>query len=302
LHFKIHLVEKIFMNKIGVITVTYNSSTVISEFLCSLLAQEAVNFHLYAVDSHSSDDTLSKISSLHSEKITLLAQNENVGFAKGNNIGIAQAINDGCDGLLLINNDTVFEKDFITKLLELNKSTPEVILAPKIYYPDKQTIWCAGGGFKPHHAWAAYHRGENEVDNGQYDSDCNCDFVPMCCVLIPLEAWSKVGELDEKYFLYSEDADWFYRARQIGVKLRYCFEATLIHKVSSLTGGAKSRTGAWYGARNRIYFLRKHFSGWVRYKFLAVYCGGMLVKLILRQYSFKEFGWRIKGMLQGFKL
>jgi GT2 family glycosyltransferase len=190
----------------------------------------------------------------------------------------------------------------LSKLLKSRHRYLNVVLAPKIYYPDNQTIWCAGGGFKPEQAYAAYHRGENEIDSGQYNSDCYCDFVPMCCVMIPVSVWLKLGQLDEKYFIYSEDADWFYRAKQLGIKLRYCFEPSLIHKVSSLTGGAKSKTGAWYGSRNRIYFLRKHFSGWLRYKFLSVYCGGMLIKLILRQYSFKEFGWRVSGAIQGFKL
>lgn len=290
------------MSKLGIITVTYNSSAVIDEFLHSLLYQDAVKWHLYVVDSFSVDDTLSKINTFHSEQITLLAQNENVGFAKGNNLGIAQAITDGCDELLLINNDTIFADDFLSKLLKSRNQYPNAVLTPKIYYPDNRTIWSAGGGFKPEQAYAAYHIGENELDDGQYDNDSYCDFVPMCCVMIPVSVWHKVGQLDEKYFIYSEDADWFYRAHKLAVKLRYCFEPSLIHKVSSLTGGAKSRTGAWYGSRNRVYFLRKHFSGWLRYKCLSVYCGGMLIKLILRQYSFKEFAWRVSGVMQGFKL
>lgn len=290
------------MNSLGVITVTYNSGAVIDEFLVSLFAQVDVNWHLYVVDSSSQDDTCNKIIAYNSEKITLIQQNENVGFAKGNNIGISRAIFDGCNELLLINNDTAFDKGFLTKLLKNRDCNPDLILTPKIYYPNKTTLWCAGGGFKPNRAYAAYHIGENEIDNGQYDSNYFCSFVPMCCVMIPVSAWLKVGQLDEKYFIYSEDADWFHRAKQLGIKLRYCFEPSLIHKVSSLTGGAKSKTGAWYGSRNRIYFLRKHFSGWLRYKFLSVYCGGMLIKLILRQYSFKEFGWRVSGAIQGFKL
>lgn len=288
--------------KIGIITVTYNSSAVIDEFLVSLFEQVGVNWHLYVVDSASQDDTCNKISAYNSERITYIQQNENVGFAKGNNIGISRAIIDGCDDLLLVNNDTVFDDLFLNKLLKHRDNYPDVVLTPKIYYPDKATLWCAGGGFKPNRAYAAYHRGENEIDIGQYNHDYYCDFVPMCCVMIPISVWLKVGQLDEKYFIYSEDADWFYRAKYLGVKLRYCFEPSLIHKVSSLTGGAKSKTGAWYGSRNRIYFLRKHFAGWQRYKFLGVYCGGMLIKLILRQYSCQEFLWRVSGVVQGFKL
>lgn len=290
------------MNKIGIVTVTYNSSLVIDEFLDSMVKQTWLSWQLYIVDSASQDDTLKKVAAYSDNRIIVLPQSQNIGFARGNNIGIAQAISDGCNELLLINNDTIFAADFLSKLLKSRSQYSNTILTPKIYYPDNRTIWCVGGGFKPERAYAAYHRGENEIDNGQYDNDYYCDFVPMCCVMIPLPVWEKVGQLDEKYFIYSEDADWFYRAHKLGIKLMYCFEPLLIHKVSSLTGGAKSRTGAWYGSRNRIYFLRKHFSGWIRYKLLSIYCGGMLLKLIFRHYSFKEFIWRISGAIQGFKL
>lgn len=290
------------MNKLGIVTVTYNSSLVIEEFLDSLLKQSWRSWQLYIVDSASQDETLKKISQYTDNRFTLLAQSQNVGFACGNNIGTIMAIKDGCDELLLINNDTIFTADFLSKLLKSRNQYPNTVLTPKVYYPDIRTIWCAGGGFNPERAYAAYHRGENEIDNGQYDNDYYCVFVPMCCVMIPVPIWEKVGQLDEKYFIYSEDADWFYRAHKLDIKLIYCFRSLIIHKVSSLTGGAKSKIGAWYGSRNRVYFLRKHFCGWQRYKFLSVYCGGMLIKLICRKYSINEFRWRISGVIQGFKL
>lgn len=290
------------MNKIGIITVSYNSGLVIEEFLDSLLRQSYSDWQLYIVDSASHDDTLTKIANYVEARITILPQSKNVGFASGNNIGVAKAIADGCNELLLINNDTIFAPDFLDKFCNLRKQYPHAILTPKIYYPDNLTLWCAGGGFRPERAYAAYHRGENEIDNGQYDSNDYCDFVPMCCVMIPLQSWYKVGELDEKFFIYSEDADWFYRAHKLDIKLMYCFGLSLIHKVSSLTGGAKSKIGAWYGSRNRVYFLRKHFSGWQCSRLLATYCGGMLIKLILRKYSIKEFYWRLSGVINGFRL
>lgn len=290
------------MTKLAIITVTYNSAAVIDEFLGSLLRQTFFDWHLYLVDSASIDETLIKVGMVKDNRITVLPQKNNVGFANGNNIGIEQARVDGYKELLLINNDTIFDSDFLTKLLRSRKQYPTAVLAPKIYYPDNKTIWCAGGGFKPFQAYAAYHRGENEIDNGQYDCDYSCDFVPMCCVLIPARIWNKVGELDEKYFIYSEDADWFYRASLLKVKLWYCFESSLIHKVSSLTGGAQSATGAFYGSRNRIYFLRKHFSGARKLRYIATYLGGMWWKLIWRRYHLREFLWRIKGSIDGFYL
>lgn len=290
------------MVKVGIITVTYNSSHVIDDFLNSLILQQYQNWQLYIVDSASTDDTLQKFARFHSEKIIILPQNKNIGFAAGNNLGIARAITNGCNELLLINNDTIFSPDFLIKLLQSRKEHPYAVLTPKIFYPDGKTLWCAGGGFKPAQAYAAYHRGENEIDAGQYDYDGTCDFVPMCCVLIPVQIWQKVGALDEKFFIYSEDADWFYRAKLCSVQLRYCYQPRLIHKVSSLTGGAQSAIGAFYGSRNRIYFLRKNFSGIHKFRHITIYLLGVWYKLLMQRYKWREFLWRLRGCFYGFFL
>lgn len=291
------------MIKLAIITVTYNSSSVINEFLQALLEQDYIHWQLYLVDSASSDDTLLEVAKYADPRIKLLANQSNIGFAAGNNLGIGQAIADGYDEFLLINNDTEFVAGFLSKFLKSRVAYPEYVLTAKIrYFKPAITIWSAGGGFKPDHAWAAYHIGENEVDYGQYDMDYECDFVPMCCVLIPLAAWLKVGELDAKYFIYSEDADWFYRAKLVQVQLMYCHLPVIYHKVSSLTGGAKSYLGAFYGSRNRAYFICKHFYGLQRVMYLAKYFVGMFVALLTKKYTWQEFKWRIPAFWQGLRL
>ena len=291
------------MTKLAIITVTYNSASVIEPFIHALLAQNYPHWQLYLVDSASTDSTLQQIVSYADSRIRLLSQIKNIGFAAGNNVGIQQAIIDGCDEFLLINNDTEFAADFLSILLAQRHKYPSEVLTPKIYYYNPiNTIWSAGGGFKPRHAWAAYHIGENEIDLGQYDHDYACDFVPMCCVLIPLSAWNKVGRLDEKYFIYSEDADWFYRAKLTKICLHYCYEPVIYHKVSSLTGGSKSYLGSFYGSRNRAYFICKHFDGWQRAVYLSKYFVGMFVALASKKYTWQEFCWRLPAFFKGMKL
>ena len=300
----IHLLFGIYdMTKLAIITVTYNSAEVVEGFLNSLLQQTKLDWNLYLVDSASSDNSCDLVLAYADSRITLLPQNTNVGFAKGNNLGIKRAIQDGATDFLLINNDTEFPAEFLSQLLTERGKYPNEILTTKIYYFEQPNlIWSAGGGFKPHQAWAAYHIGDNEIDNGQYDQDYACDFVPMCCVLIPLSIWNQVGELDEKYFIYSEDADWFYRAKNARVRLQYCHTPIIYHKVSSLTGGASSKIGASYGTRNRIYFICKHFHGILRVQYLATYFFGMLYKLLTKKYTCREFMWRLKAYFAGLKL
>jgi GT2 family glycosyltransferase len=65
--------------------------------------------------------------------------------------------------------------------------------------------------------------------------------------------------MDERYFVYADDVDFMYRALRSGVKLVYLHDAKLLHKVGYLTGGEDSAFSTFYGTRNRIFFLLKHF-------------------------------------------
>ena len=94
--------------KVGVVTVTYNSQQVLPDFFASLWSQTHTNFVLYAVDNASSDDSVQLVRAEADERIRLIENASNVGVAAGNNIGITAARNDGCEYVLLLNNDTVF--------------------------------------------------------------------------------------------------------------------------------------------------------------------------------------------------
>ena len=154
-------------NKIGIVSVSYNSAAVIEDFLTSLNAQIYTNWHLYLIDNASGDETADIVTNHLNQRICWIPQQYNTGFARGSNIGIKQAIADNCDNILLINNDVEFKPDFLFMLLkELEKGEADIV-APKIYYyHPKNRIWSAGGGFKPDNAWAAYHRGLGEVETG----------------------------------------------------------------------------------------------------------------------------------------
>jgi len=219
---------------------------------------------LYVIDNKSSDNSLKetdRLSRIVDFKTIILPQPENGGVAKGNNIGIKTALKDGCDYVLLSNNDIVLEKDTIETLLNgmlIHKATMAV---PKIYYwnTDK-IIWMAGGDF----IWAKGYtsqRGCKEVDSGKYDEDAPIGYAPTCFMLIKSDTFSKVGLMDEKYFVYLDDTDFVWRAtKKNAEKLFFIKDSTLYHKVSFSTGGGLSDFGLRYISRNRVYFCLKNFT------------------------------------------
>lgn len=104
------------MQKIGLITITYNSAHVIEPFMQCVLNQTHTNFILYIIDNISSDNTLELVKKYSDNRIVIIANAKNEGVAKGNNQGIVQAMKDGCDELLIINNDVEFEYTLLEKL------------------------------------------------------------------------------------------------------------------------------------------------------------------------------------------
>lgn len=286
---------------VGLVTVTYNSANVIEDFTKSVLCQDHVNFILYIVDSNSSDNTLNLLTKHYDKRIKVIPMTENVGFAKGTNIGILESINDNCDYVMMVNNDTLFDEHLLSVLLEQLEINQVDMVAPKMmYHPETNKIWCAGGGFHGRLLIANKHYGEGEVDKGQLDVSRLVDFVPMCCVLFRIELFrdNSVGLLDEKYFTYYEDTDWMWRAKLQHKKLMYISQAILYHKVSSLTG-ACTEFSISFITRNRVYFISKNFRMLMKTSMLFIYFMAIHVGLITRRYSFKVYKLKIRSYLDG---
>ena len=245
---------------VGAVTVTYNSASVLTEFLCCMTEQSYSDFLLFAVDNASMDASVSILRESNEPRLRVIANPDNLGVAAGNNQGIRAALEAGCASILLINNDTKFGPELITELVR-GISTHEVQMScPKIMYYDRPDyIWAAGGRFQRWAGYRALHRGEHEIDRGQYDVAGLVTYVPTCCVLIEARVFEQVGLMDERYFVYVDDQDFMYRALKAGVKLQYLPEVKLFHKVGSLTGGEESTFELRYGTRNRAFFLLKHF-------------------------------------------
>jgi GT2 family glycosyltransferase len=288
---------------IGVVTVTFNSGKVLRDFMDSVLKQTHAEFLLYLVDNASSDDTLKQLAEYHDARIVALPSQENVGVAEGNNVGIRAALKDGCSSVLLINNDTVFDPDLFSKLNEgLEQYKCEMVLPKILYFDDPRKIWCAGGQFNRLRGYAAIHYGEGEPDTGSFDTARQVEYAPTCCMLIRNTVFSLVGLMDEKYFVYSDDLDFCYRAKLAGLSLYYLPNTRILHKISSLTGGALSNFSLRFGTRNRVYFILKNLGVWRSLFYLPAYQFYLWALLVCRVIDIRGFLFRQKAFFEGFRM
>jgi GT2 family glycosyltransferase len=286
--------------RIGVVTVTYNSGSVLRPFLQCCLAQSHRDFILYVVDNASSDDTLALLRDFEVSRIRLVANATNLGVAEGNNQGIRLALEDGCTEVLLLNNDTEFEPTLFEQLSASLARTSAAAVTPRILFFDSRDDWFANGGFTP--LWGGVtgrHLPRALGDGGQAQP---IDYAPTCCMLVRREVFDQIGLMDERYFVYWDDTDFCWRLRAAGLLLFVVPDVVLLHKVSSLTGGLSSDFFIRHHYRNQIYFVRKHFGAAASAYTAALLFATILLRVPLRGDPLRQCRLRIRSLISGFRI
>ncbi len=262
------------MLKVAIIIVHYNGDEETRECLKSLRKIDCTDLDVSTiVIDNGSKEIFTAAPSILPEKTTLLRSDTNLGFTSGNNLGIRHAFeNFDPDYVLLLNNDTTVDKDFLVKLIECAKRSENVgAITPAIYFsPGREyhkgsyqenevgkVFWYAGGSID----WKnldAFHRGVDEVDRGHFSVQRESDFATGCCMLIPRKVLDQVGLFDSRYFLYLEDVDLSLRIAKAGYRLLFCSDSYIWHKNAGSSGGAGSALQQYYQNRNRLFFFTKY--------------------------------------------
>lgn len=198
--------------------------------------------------------SLDKLEYNNFEKIVIDNDKNNRGFAGGNNIGIKQALEKNTDYVLLLNNDTIVEPDFLKKLIEKGESNEKNgILGPVIYEHNSKKIHFAGGKIN----WL-YTKGIHKTKEV-----LETDYITGCCMLIKRKVIEEIGLMLEDYFLYFEDVDYCLKARKRGFKCIVVPKSKIWHKVSqsALQGSFSyiyyhTRNGLLLSKRNALFFIK----------------------------------------------
>lgn len=236
------------MKKIAVIILNFNGKKDTLDCLKTIENLQFANckLQIIVVDNASTNGSVKAIREKFSQ-VKLIQNKENLGFAEGNNVGIRYALKNKVDYCLILNNDTLVDKDLLLQLISCinaGKANKKIgIVAPKIYFApgyefhrDRyqesergKVIWYAGGKIDWDNVLIC-HRGVDEVDKGQYDKKRETDFATGCCMLVKRKVFEKIGLFDKKYFLYWEDVDFCLRAEKAGFKIYFAPQAIIWHK------------------------------------------------------------------------
>ncbi len=259
--------------KAGIIVLNWNGLADTRACVRSLLELRGTPATLYVVDNGSEDGSAEALHREFADQIVLIANPRNLLYAGGNNVGILRALDDGCDELLLLNNDTVVDPHMLEELRAARAAHGDAVYCPKILYFDRpDRYWYAGGKINLNRArWS--HRGIREPDRGQYGVIEETGWATGCALFSTDKVIEKVGLLDDSFRLYQEDVDWCLRAKSAGYKIWYVPKAVVRHKVSASLGGNLSRAKLTRKWRSLRQLMRKHVPNPVRRYFaLTDYC------------------------------
>lgn len=254
--------------KLAIIILNYNTPA--DTVACLRSIQKAVIpndliLETTLVDNASTDDSVDIFKKSFPE-VKLVENISNLGFAGGNNSGIKAALSEDPTHVLLLNPDTLVDKDFFKHLHKSAISNPHVgILTPLIYFAKGyefkdnykkdqlgKVIWSAGGLLDWDNIYGS-NAHVDEVDTGQFKEAMDTDFATGACMLIRRAVINQIGLLNEDYFLYLEDLEYCQRAKKKGWRIVFDPSLKIWHKVSQASA-IGSPLNDYFITRNRLIF------------------------------------------------
>jgi GT2 family glycosyltransferase len=243
--------------RVHLVAVLYNSANALPAFLAGLVAQEMADWRLLAIDNGSRDNSAALVEAVRDGRITVVRNSGNLGFAQAANQGMRASIAEGADLVALINPDTLPTPDFLRELLASRERHHADVLSPRIMQAARPAeSWYAGGHFADDWVFRNVHE--------YYDPDGpaearNVGFASGCCLLLTRAALARIGVLDERFFVYWEDADLCLRLGKAGIPIVYDPQVMLLHEGGASSGGEFSTGYSALYYRSYMQFLRKHF-------------------------------------------
>lgn len=309
--------EHLLVSRVYIILVNWNGWRDTVECLESLLILEYHDFRIVVCDNGSSDESLHEIrywadsheipyteyqraeaesgGSLISDPVlTLIRNDENLGFAGGNNVGSRYALARGdADYCWFLNNDTVVEPSALTHLVARIQQQPQVGICGStiLLYHERRRIQSLGGGHYCRWIGLPWHYGRFTRWGGEINqqwAEVWMNYVEGASMLVSRQFLDVVGLLCEDYFLYFEEADWAIRAKG-RFSLGYAPQSIVYHKVGGSIGTSSnparmSYTSDYFNIRNRLLFTRRFYPAALPTVWLVI-VGSLLLRLCLGKWD-----------------
>jgi GT2 family glycosyltransferase len=245
------------MKLVSIITVNFNQPAVTEALLASIFSTTPLtNLEIVVIDNGSDHNPVPGWQAKY-PNIIFIRSDANLGFAGGNNLGIAQAKG---DYLFFVNNDTVFTPGLVKTLADaLDENESIGMASPKIRYFDQPDM-LQYMGYTAMNYITARNRciGQFETDKGQYDHlTGETGYAHGAAMMVRKQCIEKAGLMAENFFLYYEELDWCNHIKKTGYQVWLITGALIYHK-ESVSVGKNSALKEYFMNRNRILFIRRN--------------------------------------------
>ncbi|MBU4016908.1 glycosyltransferase family 2 protein [Patescibacteria group bacterium] len=262
-------------NLISIIIVNYNGKKWLKKCLDSLYDQTYKNFEIIFVDNNSPDDSNDYIEEEYPE-VKIIKSNKNLGFGGGNNLGI-----DRTEGefILLLNNDTWLNNNFLENMLKYYLHNKFDIIAPR-------EINYQGHSLTTH---------ISTIDVFGHPVSFQCDkyknlrnfYISGVCLLFKKNLYKSTRGFDNDFFMYCEDLDWFWRLNLFLKTFSYVDYIFINHAGAGSTGsGIKYKVFLWRN-QNTLQMLLKNYTWFYLLWILPIYFAQNIFEIIFFLISLK---------------
>lgn len=257
---------------ISIVIVNYNGLKYIKKCIDSLLEQEYRDFEIIFVDNGSSDGSIEFVRNNYSD-IKIVISKKNLGFAGGNNLGIKSAQG---DLIMLLNNDTWVDRDFLSRLTEFyNKNNYDVVAPLENNYDNSnRPVYITKIDILGHPIYQFMTTKSIKQSDSFY--------LAGVCLLFNKKLYQNTDGLDNNFFMYFEEVDWFWRLHLYGKKICYINNLYVHHFGSATTSNGekiKYLSFLWRN-QNTLQMLLKNYKLYNLVWILPMYFVQNLVEII----------------------
>jgi len=261
---------------LSIVVVSYNTKKLTRQCIETVLNTiSGIKYEIIIIDNASSDGSTSVLLDLskNTKKVGIILNKNNVGFGAANNQGIMESKG---RYVLLLNSDTIMSSEILPQMIEWMDMNPEIGISTCSLLNEDGSLQGTGGYFptlprvfswmivqdlpfvdrfiKPFHPMK-----EKSIIKGKqfYRSQKELDWVTGAFFLINRNVFTDVPGFDEDYFMYTEEVDFCYRAKQCGWKVVYHPRWSIIH----LGGASGTKESAVLREFDGVkLFYKKHYS------------------------------------------
>jgi len=247
---------------LGIVILNYNTWEVTIKCVQSIMETCLIKHKIYIVDNHSNNDSYDILVERYRSNFNILVikSDFNGGYAKGNNIGIRVGIQDGCEYMIITNNDIIFCNNCIQELFDfIYSSSKAVIVGPKIFKLNGEIQHSSIIKENTYLEYLGFRRNFNlfTIDEANITEATKVYAISGCCFIISSKKFFEIGAFDEGTFLYNEESILSFQINNSKYETYFLPTAKVVHNHGATTGKQSLFINGEF-LKSGLYYWRKY--------------------------------------------